>query len=123
MDRFRELAAFVAVAEEGAFNAAARRLGSSPPAVTRLITGLEARLGVRLLTRTTRKVTLTEAGQRLREDAQRILADLEEAEGTVAGSQATPSGHLRVTAPVLFGQRFVAPVLRAFLETYPAVTA
>lgn len=123
MDRFRELAAFVAVAEEGAFNAAARRLGSSPPAVTRLITGLEARLGVRLLTRTTRKVTPTEAGQRLREDAQRILADLEEAESTVAGSQATPSGHLRVTAPVLFGQRFVAPVLRAFLDAYPAVTA
>ncbi|WP_420349030.1 LysR family transcriptional regulator [Pelagibius sp.] len=123
MDRFRELAAFVAVAEEGAFNAAARRLGSSPPAVTRLITGLEARLGARLLTRTTRKVTLTEAGQRLREDAQRILADLEEAESTVAGSQAAPSGHLRVTAPVLFGQRFVAPVLRAFLDAYPAVTA
>ena len=84
MDRFRQLSAFVAVAEDGAFNAAARRLNVSPAAVTRLVTALEARLGVRLFTRTTRRVALTEAGRRLRVDAGRVLADLEEAEARLA---------------------------------------
>lgn len=123
MDRFRELTTFVAVAEDGAFNAAARRLGMSPPAVTRLVTALEARLGVQLLSRTTRKVTLTEAGARLRDDATRILAELAEAETLASGAQADPSGHLRVTAPVLFGQRFVAPILRDYLDEHPGITA
>src|SRR3546814_5736463 len=85
MDRFRELETFLAVAEAGAFNAAARRLRQSPPAITRLVTGLEARLGVQLFTRTTRRVALTEAGLRLREDAQRILAALEEDETAEIG--------------------------------------
>src|SRR5690606_29199836 len=88
MDRFRELETFLAVAEEGAFNSAARRLRLSPPAVTRLVTGLEERLGVQLFTRTTRRVALTEAGARLREDAQRILAEVEEAETAAAGARA-----------------------------------
>ena len=123
MDRFRELSVFVAVAEAGAFNAAARRLGMSPPAVTRLVTALEARLGVRLFNRTTRQVALTEAGARLREDAQRILSDLEQAESSAAGATSEPAGHLRITAPVLFGQRFVAPILRDYLDAHPAVTA
>ena len=123
MDRFRELTTFVAVAEAGAFNAAARRLGLSPPAVTRLVTALEARLGVQLLTRTTRRVALTEAGARLRDDALRILAELAEAEALAAGARAAPSGHLRLTAPVLFGQRFVAPILRDYLDSHPEVTA
>jgi len=123
MDRFRELATFVAVAEEGAFNAAARRLHSSPSAVTRLINGLEARLDLRLFTRTTRRVALTEAGERLRVDATRILAELAEAEASAAGAHAAPRGDLRVTAPVLFGQRFVAPILRDYLEAHPAVTS
>lgn len=123
MDRFRELAAFVAVAEDGAFNAAARRLHMSPPAVTRLVSALEARLGVRLFTRSTRQVALTEAGQRLRSDAVRILAELAEAEASATGAHAAPSGMLRVTAPVLFGQRFLAPVLRDYLDEYPAVAA
>lgn len=123
MDRFRELTTFVAVAETGAFNAAARRLKMSPPAVTRLVTALEARLGVQLFTRTTRRVALTEAGARLREDAQRILAELEEAETSARGATGTPSGRLRLTAPVLFGQRFLAPILRDYLDAHPAVTA
>ena len=123
MDRFRELTTFAAVAETGAFNAAARKLKMSPPAVTRLVTALEARLGVRLFTRTTRRVALTEAGVRLREDALRILAELEEAETSARGATSAPSGHLRLTAPVLFGQRFVAPILRDYLDAYPAVTA
>ena len=75
MDRFRELSTFVAVAEEGAFNAAARRLNLTPPAVTRLVTALETRIGVRLLTRTTRKVALTEAGERLTARVAQDLAD------------------------------------------------
>ncbi|MGF1630157.1 MAG: LysR family transcriptional regulator [Kiloniellaceae bacterium] len=123
MDRFRELTTFLSVAEEGAFNGAARRLGLSPPAVTRLVTGLEERLGVQLFTRTTRRVALTEAGARLREDAQRILAELEEAETTAAGARAEPRGHLRLTAPLLFGQRYMAPILRSFLDAHPAMTA
>lgn len=123
MDRFRALETFLAVAEEGAFNGAARRLRLSPPAVTRLVTGLEERLGVQLFTRTTRRVALTEAGARLREDAQRILAELEEAETTAAGARTAPSGHLALTAPLLFGQRYMAPILRAFLDAHPAMTA
>jgi DNA-binding transcriptional LysR family regulator len=123
MDRFRELTTFVAVAEEGAFNAAARRLNASPPAVTRLVTALEARLGVRLFTRTTRQVALTEAGARLRADAARILAELEAAEASAAGAHEAPQGVLRITAPVLFGQRFIAPILRDYLDAHPKVTA
>lgn len=123
MDRFRELETFAAVAEEGAFSAAARRLGSSPPAVTRLVSALEARLGVRLLTRTTRQVALTEAGARLLAGATRILAELEAAEASAAGAQLAPQGRLRVTAPVLFGRRYIAPVLNDYLDAWPAMTA
>lgn len=123
MDRFRELTAFVTVAEAGAFNAAARKLNASPPAVTRLINGLEARLDVQLFTRTTRQVALTEAGARLYADAERILGDLAAAEASATGAHDVPQGVLRVTAPVQFGQRFIAPALRAFLDTYPAVKA
>jgi len=123
MDRFRELETFVAVAEEGAFNAAARRLGSSPPAVTRQVSALEARLGVQLLTRTTRQVALTEAGGRLMAEATRILTELEAAEASATGAQVAPQGELRVTAPVMFGQRYIAPVLREYLDAWPGVTA
>lgn len=122
MDRFRELSTFLAVAEDGAFNAAARRLHMSPPAVTRLVSALEARLGVQLFTRTTRQVKPTEAGERLLQDAGRILAELAEAEASAAGAQEAPRGELRVTAPVLFGQRFIAPILRDYLDRYPTVT-
>ncbi len=123
MDRFRELSTFVAVAEAGAFNAAARRLNLSPPAVTRLVTGLEGRIGARLFTRTTRHVALTEAGNRLLADAVRILAEVEEAEASAAGAHQSPRGTLRVTAPVLFGQRHISPILRDYLDTYPDVVA
>lgn len=122
-DRFRELAAFVAVAETGAFNAAARQLGQSAPAITRLVTSLEVRLGVQLFARTTRRVALTEAGRRLFEDAARILAELEEAEASAIGDHAAARGMLRVTAPVLFGQMLLAPVLRDFLEAHDGLAA
>ena len=114
---------FAAVAEKGSFAQAARSLRLSPPAVTRAIAALEDRLGARLLQRTTRSVRLTEAGIRFLADAQRILHDIEEAEDTAAGAHAVPRGVLHVTAPVLFGRMYVAPVLRDFLDVHPTVTA
>lgn len=123
MDKFRELTTFVKVAEEGAFSAAARALNVSPPAVTRLITSLETRIGARLFTRTTRQVALTDAGRRLLADASRILAELEEAENSAAGAHSSPRGLLRITAPVLFGQLYIAPILLDYLDVHPNVTA
>lgn len=105
---------FVAVAEEESFAAAARRLRMSPPAVTRAIAGLEERLGVRLLTRTTRSVRPTDAGSRYLEDARRILLEADEADEAAAGINATPRGHLALTAPVLFGKIYVMPIVIAY---------
>ncbi|HEY7646964.1 MAG TPA: LysR family transcriptional regulator, partial [Hyphomicrobiales bacterium] len=123
MDRFRELSAFLTVAEEQAFNAAARKLGLSASSVTRLINALEGRIGARLFTRSTRRLALTEAGVRLRAEAEHILQALGAAEASAAGAHQKPAGLLRVTAPVLFGQMHVAPILRAFLDLYPAMSA
>lgn len=123
MDRFKEFETFVAVAETGGFNAAARRLQVSPPTVTRLVAGLEERIGARLLTRTTRQVALTDVGQRLLYDTARVLADLEEAEASAMGAHTEPQGVLSVTAPVNFGHQFIAPILRNYLDAYPAVSA
>lgn len=85
MDRFMELTVFVAVAEEEGFAAAARRLQMSPPSVTRVIAGLEKRLGIKLLNRTTRYVRVTEAGERYLDDARRLLIDLQSADDTAVG--------------------------------------
>ena len=123
MDRFRELTAFVAVVNAGAFNEAARKLALSPSVVTRLIAELETRLDVRLLTRTTRKIALTEVGQQVYHDSLRVLSGLQELEASATGAQQVPQGLLRVTAPVLFGQRQILPILRDFLDEYPEVTA
>ena len=101
MDRLHLMSVFVAVAEEEGFAGGARRLGMSPPAVTRSIAALEARLGVKLLHRTTRFVRVTEAGQRSLDDARRILSDVDEADEAVAGIHAEPRGYLAVTAPCL----------------------
>ncbi|AVE04635.1 LysR family transcriptional regulator [Pseudomonas palleroniana] len=122
MDRFHEMQVFLAVAEEEGFAAAARRLNTSPPSVTRAIAAMEARIGTQLLARTTRSLHLTEAGQRYLEDCRRILAELDEAEEAAAGSYSSPCGHLTVTAPVLFGERYVAPVLGDYLDRFPLVT-
>lgn len=121
MDRFQEMQVFLAVADEQSFAAGARRLQMSPPTVTRAVAALEERIGTLLLTRTTRSVHITEAGQRYAEDCRRILAELEEAEESAAGSHAMPRGLLTLTAPVLFGELFVTPLLVAFLKQYPAV--
>jgi DNA-binding transcriptional LysR family regulator len=110
---------FVTVAEEQSFSAGARRLGLSPPAVTRAVAALEERIGVRLLNRTTRMVRPTEAGSRYLLDARRLIAEIEEAEDAAAGVNAAPRGHLTVTAPVLFGRMYVIPGIVEFLERYP----
>lgn len=121
MDRFQEMQVFLAVAEEQGFAAAARRLDMSPPSVTRAVAALEERIGTLLLARTTRSVHITEAGQRYLEDCRRILAELEEAEESAAGSHAIARGQLTLTAPVLFGELFVTPVLVDYLDQHPAV--
>jgi len=121
MDRFQEMQVFLAVAEEEGFAAAARRLNISPPSVTRAVAALEERIGTQLLARTTRSVHLSEAGQRYVEDCRRILAELEEAEESAAGSYTTPRGHLTVTASVLFGELFITPILADYLDAFPLV--
>lgn len=123
MDRLHHMSVFVAVAEAESFAAAGRRLGMSPPAVTRAVSALEKRLGVRLLTRSTRLVRITEAGERYLEDCRRIIADADEADESVAGLNAAPRGHLSVTAPVLFGQLYVMRGIVEYLRRYTDVTA
>jgi DNA-binding transcriptional LysR family regulator len=105
------------------FAPAARKLGLSPSAVTRLIAALEQRLGARLLQRTTRQVTLTDAGSRYLERVRRILADVEEAEQAVEGERTRPGGRLVISAPVGFGRLHVSPVVSAYLKRFPEVGA
>jgi DNA-binding transcriptional LysR family regulator len=122
MDRIDAMAAFVAVADLKGFAPAARKLGLSPSGLTRLIAALEQRLGARLLQRTTRSVTLTDIGARYLERARRILADIEEAEGSAAAERATPNGRLVVSAPFGFGRIHVTPLMSAWLAKYPQVS-
>lgn len=122
MDRFQEMQVFTAVAQDQGFSAAARRLGMSAASVTRAVAALEKRIGTQLLTRTARSVYLSEAGQRYLEDCRRILAELQEAEDSAAGSHAEPRGQLTITAPVLFGELFVTPLMVSFLTQFPDVT-
>jgi DNA-binding transcriptional LysR family regulator len=110
---------FVAVAEEESFAAGARRLSMSPPAVTRAISALEDRLGVKLLNRTTRYVRVTDAGSRYLDDCRRIIHESDEADDAAAGINASPRGHLAVTAPVMFGKLFVLPGIVDYLKRYP----
>jgi DNA-binding transcriptional LysR family regulator len=122
MDRIDAMQAFVTVADLQGFAPAARKLGLSPSGVTRKIAALEDSLGARLLQRTTRSVTLTDAGTRYLERARRILADVEEAEGSVQDERARPSGRLVVSAPLGFGRLHVSPVMSAYLKRYPEVS-
>ncbi|WP_439878716.1 LysR substrate-binding domain-containing protein [Pseudomonas prosekii] len=121
MDRFQEMQIFMTVAEEEGFAAAARRLNISPPSVTRAIAAMEERIGTQLLSRTTRSLHLTEAGQRYLDDCRRILGEINEAEEAAAGSYSIPCGHLTVTAPVLFGELYIAPLLAEYLDQFPSV--
>jgi DNA-binding transcriptional LysR family regulator len=123
MDRIEAMAAFVAVCDASGFAPAARRLGRSASAVTRLVAGLEDELGVRLLQRTTRAVGLTEAGARYLDRVRRVLADLRDAEEAAREADARPRGRLAVAAPLMFGRLHVAPALSRYLREFPEVTA
>lgn len=119
MDRFGDLETFATVVDLGSFSAAAERLGSAKSAVSRRVTRLEQRLGARLLNRTTRRLSLTEAGRSLYERAKRILADLDEAEQIAASTHGTLRGRLKVAAPLSFGLLHLQPALTAFLSAHP----
>jgi DNA-binding transcriptional LysR family regulator len=118
MDRLAALEAFVKVAETHSFSEAARRMRASKSAVSRQIAALEADLGARLFHRTTRSMTLTEAGRGYFERASRILSDLDEANLSVSQLQSAPRGRLRVSAPMSFGFLHLAPALTEFLSVY-----
>jgi DNA-binding transcriptional LysR family regulator len=122
MDRLQTMSVFVSVAEEAGFAPAARRLNMSPPSVTRAVSELEARLGARLLHRTTRSVQLTEAGRRYLADCRRILGEVEEADRNAAGIHAAPSGLVTVTGSVMFGRVMLAPILLELLDRYPELS-
>jgi DNA-binding transcriptional LysR family regulator len=122
VDRIEDIEVFAEVAGQGSFVAAARRLNRSPTAITRAVADLESRLGVRLINRTTRAVSLTDAGERFLAGARRVLADLAEIEQAAAGLGAAPRGELSVTAPILFGRLHVLPIVTEFLEKFPDVT-
>jgi DNA-binding transcriptional LysR family regulator len=119
MDKLDELQVLVAILDTGSMAAAARKLGRSPAAVTRVLGALEVRAGARLLERSTRRLTPTEAGLRLAEQARRLLADYEAA--LLPEGAATPRGLLRIAAPNVFGRRHVAPVVTRFLAVHPEV--
>lgn len=121
MDRLTEIAIFVAIAEHGSLSAAGRALGLGASAVSKRLAGLEARLGARLITRTTRALTLTEAGTTFLGHCQAILAQAEAAERAVGAAQRAPQGTLRLAAPMSFGVRRLAPILPEFLAAHPGL--
>jgi DNA-binding transcriptional LysR family regulator len=121
VDRFHAMRVLVRIADAGGFAEAARQMHLSPPAVTRAVASLEDLIGARLLSRTTRSVKLTEVGKRYVEDCRHILAAIEDAEASAAGSHGKPTGVLTVTASVLFGQIYVMPIVSEFLDLYPDV--
>ena len=119
MDTLAGMAVFARIVEAGSFTAAARALGLSKPAVSKQLARLEGRLGARLLNRTTRRLSLTEAGQLFHQRCVRLLADAAAAEQAVAELAEAPRGTLRVGAPMSFGQLHLAPAIVAFLARYP----
>ena len=117
MDRLAELAVLVAIVDEGSLVAAARRLRRSPPAVTRALSALENRVGARLVERTTRQLSPTEAGRRLADESRALLSAYDQAVAEI--SPAPVRGLIRITAPVQFGRRHVAPLVTVFLKKFP----
>ena len=122
MGQFRQISTFVEVGARDSLSAAARAEGIAPAMIGRRLDALEARLGVKLLQRTTRKLALTNEGAAFLEDCQRILSELEEAESAVAERSAKATGHLLVSAPAGFGRQHVAPLLPSFLAEHRDVT-
>lgn len=122
LDRFTGMQVLSRVAALGSFSAAARALGISQTMVTRHIDAIEDRLGARLFHRTTRRLTLTEAGQGYLQAAERILAELDEAEGAASASVSEPRGTLRLNLPLAFGLRQAVPAIADFAGQYPGLT-
>ena len=122
MDRLKQIESFAAVASKGSLTAAAAAQSVAPAVIGRRIDALEERLGVKLLRRTTRRVTLTHEGSAFLEDCQRILTDIANAEASVSAGGVKASGHLRVTAPGGFGRRHVAPLVPGFVAQHPEVS-
>jgi DNA-binding transcriptional LysR family regulator len=123
VDRLAAIYVFVAISEAGSLSAAGRRLGLPLATVSRNLSALEDHVGARLITRTTRRLVLTEPGLQYLESCRRILAELEAAELRLAGDQAEPQGELAFTAPVVFGRLHVLPIVVAFLAAHPRVSA
>jgi DNA-binding transcriptional LysR family regulator len=121
MDKLKQIESFVAVAAKGSLTAAAKAEGVAPAVIGRRIDALEERLGVKLMVRTTRRITLTHEGTSFLDDCQRLLADLAGAEASVSAGVAKASGYLRITAPAGFGRRHVAPMAARFLAQHPDV--
>lgn len=121
MDTLAAMRAFVAIVDAGSLTAAAAVLDRAPPSMVRTLAVLEEHLGARLLTRTTRRMSLTDEGRLYLERCRRILADVEEAEREVMDRDAEPRGQLRVTAPVLFGTRHVAPAMAELAKRHPGL--
>lgn len=121
MDKIGELTVFAKVVDEGGFSAAARAMNLTPSAVSKQIGRLEDRLGVRLLNRTTRSLSLTPEGRSFYERCTRILSDIDEAEAEVTSAHTTPKGALRISCGVAFGRHQVSPLIPEFLERYPDV--
>ena len=122
MDKLRAMETFVAVAARGSLAAAARAEGVAPAIVGRRLDALEELLGVKLMVRTTRRITLTHEGSSYLEDCQRLLGEIASAEASVSAGGIRPKGHLRLTAPAGFGRRHVAPLVPLFRERHPEVT-
>nr|MDP2190854.1 LysR family transcriptional regulator [Rhodoferax sp.] len=122
MDKLKQLESFVSVATRGSLTAAAIAEGVAPAIMGRRLDALEERLGVKLLVRTTRRLTLTHEGSAFLEDCQRLLADFSNAEASVSAGGVKASGHLRMTAPARFGRRHVAPLVPRFRELHADVT-
>ncbi|MEO8278697.1 MAG: LysR family transcriptional regulator [Ideonella sp.] len=121
MDKLKQIESFVSVSARGSLTAAANAEGVAPAVVGRRIDALEQRLGVKLMLRTTRRLTLTHEGSAFLEDCQRLLADLADAEASVSAGGVKASGYLRATAPAGFGRRHVAPLVPRFLAQHPEV--
>ena len=122
MDKFREMEVFVAIVDRGSFTGASEKLGMSAPTVSRALNSLETRVGAQLIARTTRSIRPTDAGMFYLEACRRVLDTIADAESNIAAEQSKPAGTLTVSAPVLFGQRFIAPLINAYANIYPDVS-
>src|SRR6185295_6514109 len=122
MDRLKQIESFVAVTAKGSLTAAATAEGVAPAVIGRRLDALEERLGVKLLLRTTRRITLTHEGSAFLEDCQRVLVELANAEASVSAGGVKASGYLRITAPAGFGRRHVAPLVPRFVAQHPDVS-